>query len=57
MNEPQNTSEPQGEPHTCRHCGTTEEPYWSRIIPMGYFCSKCGGAWTENDGVDHFPNK
>lgn len=39
-------------PEKCRHCGTEEEPYWSRIWPMGYFCSKCGKPWTENDGVD-----
>jgi hypothetical protein len=26
----------------CPHCGSTEEPYFSRIEPMGYVCVKCG---------------
>ena len=29
-----------GEP--CRECGTFEEPCFSRIEPMGYFCPNCG---------------
>jgi hypothetical protein len=27
---------------SCRHCGSTEDPYFSRIMPMGYFCPACG---------------
>lgn len=26
----------------CRECGTFEEPCFSRIEPMGYFCPNCG---------------
>lgn len=39
-------------PDQCRYCHALEDPYWSRIMPMGYFCSKCGKPWTENDGVE-----
>lgn len=35
----------------CRRCGSEEAPYFSRIMPMGYFCGKCGSPWTESDGV------
>jgi len=36
----------------CRHCGSDEGSWFSRTIPMGNFCVKCGGAWSESDGVD-----
>ena len=26
----------------CRECGSFEEPYFSRLEPMGYFCPNCG---------------
>jgi len=29
-------------PDSCPHCGSTNEPYWSRIVPMGYICPDCG---------------
>lgn len=31
----------------CPHCGSTEDPYWSRIVPMGYFCPDCGKDQNE----------
>ena len=36
----------------CRHCGSTTGYWFSRIVPMGYFCEDCGGPWTEKDGVE-----
>lgn len=30
------------EAEACRECGTFEEPYFSRLEPMGYFCPNCG---------------
>jgi len=26
----------------CPHCGSEEEPYFSRVVPMGYYCPDCG---------------
>lgn len=26
----------------CPECGSFEEPYFSRLEPMGYFCPNCG---------------
>lgn len=34
-----------GEP-SCKKCGSTEDPYWSRIEPMGYFCGECGAEFS-----------
>ena len=31
-----------GGPDACRECGTFEEPCFSRIEPMGYYCPNCG---------------
>jgi Zn finger protein HypA/HybF involved in hydrogenase expression len=31
----------------CPHCGSEEEPYFSRVVPMGYFCPDCGGGDEE----------
>ena len=28
----------------CKHCGSTEDFWWSRSEPMGYYCSDCGAA-------------
>jgi hypothetical protein len=33
----------------CRHCGSWEDPWFSRSEPMGYFCSDCGRNITENE--------
>lgn len=30
----------------CGECGSFEEPYFSRIEPMGYFCPNCGTEST-----------
>jgi hypothetical protein len=31
-----------GEQQNCKHCGSTEDFWWSRTEPMGYYCSNCG---------------
>lgn len=28
----------------CRFCGSTNDPYFSRVIPMAYVCTDCGKA-------------
>ena len=34
----------------CKNCGSPEVPWFSRIVPMGYFCESCGHHWEESDG-------
>jgi len=31
-----------GGQQNCKHCGSTEDFWWSRTEPMGYYCSDCG---------------
>lgn len=31
-----------GCPDQCPECGSNEDPYFSRMEPMGYFCPDCG---------------
>lgn len=31
-----------GEGWRCPQCGSEEDPYFSRMEPMGYFCGDCG---------------
>jgi hypothetical protein len=31
-----------GGQQNCKHCGSTEDFWWSRAEPMGYYCSNCG---------------
>jgi len=26
----------------CPHCGSDNEPYFSRSVPMGFYCRDCG---------------
>jgi len=28
--------------YKCPGCGCADEPYFSRVQPMGYYCPKCG---------------
>ena len=30
-------------------CGSTKDPWFSRTVPMGYFCEDCGGEVKEQD--------
>jgi hypothetical protein len=35
--------EPESEErHTCWFCGSHADPYFSRVVPMGYHCPSCG---------------
>lgn len=34
----------------CPHCGSKEDPCWSRSEPMGYFCRDCGQNVDELEG-------
>jgi len=27
---------------SCPHCGSLKDPWFSRVIPMGYHCQDCG---------------
>lgn len=29
-------------PESCFHCGSTADPYFSRVEPMGNYCPDCG---------------
>jgi hypothetical protein len=31
----------------CAKCLRQGEPFFSRVMPMGYFCRHCGEEWTE----------
>ena len=46
------SASPETEYPKCRHCGSDKGSWFSRVIPMGNFCEKCGGPWTETDGVE-----
>lgn len=35
-------AQPVDEIDRCRHCGSTKDPWFSRSLPMGYFCQDCG---------------
>jgi hypothetical protein len=30
------------DPYDCPHCGSNKEPFFSRSVPMGFYCRDCG---------------
>jgi DNA (cytosine-5)-methyltransferase 1 len=30
---------------SCAHCGSLKDPFFSRVVPMGYHCQDCGKEW------------
>ncbi len=38
----------------CPHCGSEEEPYFSRVVPMGYFCPDCGRGDDEECKLNNY---
>lgn len=40
----------EGDP--CPHCGSLKDPWFSRSMPMGYYCQDCGKEHAQPEGDD-----
>jgi DNA-directed RNA polymerase subunit RPC12/RpoP len=40
----------------CPHCNSNNEPYFSRSVPMGFYCPDCGEDVDDDQTMSDTPN-